>query len=165
MPTSAPGRSDLSGFTLIEMMVVLLVVGISLGLVTPHFMKSDEEVLQEEAVRLVALMEYAADSAGARGQWLAWSRTAAGYRFLQRDEERNVWQPVTSDAVLRERELPAGMRFGSVERQVAVSSSLIALSPSGIQAPFQIELSLGNARRSVQGDLLGHAAVIDAAGS
>jgi len=174
MPISAPGRSSpghsnpwrsslgqsmrpACGFTLLEMMVVLLVFGISLGLVTPHFMKNDDEVLKEESMRLVALIEYAADSASSRGQWLAWSPTASGYRFLQRDEDKNVWQPVTTDEVLRERQLPEGMRLGaSSQQQVAVTSNaLIALSPSGIHAPFQIELRIGKDKRIVRGNLIG----------
>lgn len=161
---SNPGRSNFGqsrrstcGFTLLEMMVVLLVFGISLGIVTPHFMKNDDEVLKEESLRLVALIEYAADSASSRGLWLAWSPTASGYRFLQRDENKNVWQPVTTDEVLRERQLPEGMRLGaSSQQQVAVPpNALIALSPSGIHAPFQIELRIGKDKRIVRGNLIG----------
>lgn len=166
MPTSAHGRFRHAecGFTLLELMVVLLIVGISLGLVTPHFMKNDDDVLKEESMRLVALMEYAADSASSRGLWLAWSPTASGYRFLQRDEDKNIWQPITTDEVLRERQLPEGMRLGSASRQqaAATANSMIVLSPSGIQSPFRIELAIGKIKRVVSGNLLGKVEVLSA---
>lgn len=174
MPTSVLGRISLgkasllqskpkqsrhlvAGFTLLELMVVLVIVGISLGLVTPNFMKNDDDMLKEESMRLVALMEYAADTASSQGHWLAWSQTASGYRFLQRDEDKNIWQPITTDEVLRERKLPEGMRIATANNQQAVTnvSSMITLSPSGIQSPFKIELIAGKTRRVVRGNILG----------
>ena|ERR1039457_11040 len=165
MPTLALGqfRHSAPGFTLLEMMVVLLVVGISLALVTPHFMKNDDDVLKEEAMRLVALMEYAADSASSRGHWLAWSPTVSGYRFLERDEDKNVWQPVTTDEILRERQLPEGVRLGPASRQqtAVTSNTLIALSPSGINSPFRIVLTMGETKRIVSGNLLGRVEILN----
>lgn len=160
-----PGQSRhlAQGFTLLEMMVVLLVVGISLALVTPNFMKSDNDVLKEESMRLVALMEYASDSASSRGHWLAWSPTESGYRFLERDEDKNVWQPVTTDEVLRERQLPEGMHLGSSSQQqtVVASNTLIALSPSGVNLPYQIVLTMGEEKRVLRGNLLGNLEILN----
>lgn len=156
-------RRLVCGFTLLELMVVLLVVGISLGLVTPHFMQNDEDVLKEESTRLVALMAFAADSASSRGQWLAWSPTAHGYRFSQRNEEKNVWQPITTDEVLRERNLPDGVRLVQAHHQqsIRMTDTMITLSPTGIHAPFQITLSTGKATRIIRGNLLGQVEVFN----
>jgi type II secretion system protein H len=147
-------------------MVVLVIVGISLGLVIPHFMKNDDDVLKEESARLVALMDYAADSASSRGHWLAWSPTDSGYRFLQRDEDKGIWQPITTDEVLRERHLPEGVHMASTYSQqgTAVSHNMIALSPSGIHPPFQIELIAGKAKRIVRGNLLGKVEIFNPEG-
>lgn len=151
------------GFTLLELMVVLVVVGISLALVMPHFMKNDDDVLKEESMRLVALMEYAADSASSRGLWLAWSPTVSGYRFLQRNEDTNVWQPITTDEVLRERQLPEGMHLGLAgnQKSAQLSKAMIALSPTGIHSPFQIELGIGQAQSVVRGNLLGQVEILN----
>ena len=151
------------GFTLLEMMAVLLIIGISLGLVTPHFMKNDEDVIKEESVRLVALMEYASDAANTQGHWLAWMPTDSGYRFLQFNENKNIWQPITTDDVLRERKLPEGMTIAVANnQQTAVSiNSMITLSPSGIQSPFQIELDMAKARRIIRGNILGEAKILN----
>ncbi len=158
MPISDLGRfkHKLSGFTLLEIMVVLVIISISLGLVTPHLMKSDDDVLKEESLRLSALMEFAADTATSRGAWLAWSPTTKGYRFLQHDDEKNIWQPMITDDVLRERQFAEGIQLKAASQQQAINSNgLISFAPSGIHAPFQIELKLGDKKRLIQGDLLG----------
>lgn len=170
MQTLVPGQTRAQqsvrlagGFTLLEMVVVLLIIGISLSLVTPNFMKNDEDVLKEESVRLVALMDYATDTATSQGHWLAWRPTAAGYRFLQLDENKNIWQPIATDEVLRERKLPDGMSIAAANnKQVAVSiNSMVILSPSGIQSPYQIELALAKVRRVIRGNLLGKAEILN----
>lgn len=164
MPTSALGhfKRALLGFTLLEMMVVLVIIGISLGLVTPNLMKNDDDVLKEEAMRLMALMEYATDTASSRGVWLAWSPTSTGYRFLQHDESKNIWQPVITDDVLRERQLAEKVQLNaSTQQHTAIApNALIPLSPSGIHAPFQIILTIGEKKRVIQGDLLGNVTIL-----
>ena len=149
-------RCKLLGFTLLEIMVVLVIIGISLGLVTPRLMKNNDDILKEESMRLSALMEYAADTAASRGAWLAWSPTTQGYRFLQHDDDKNIWQPINTDDVLRERQLAEGMHLkATLQQQSIATNGLIPFAPSGIHAPFQIELTLGEKKRVIQGDLLG----------
>lgn len=156
-------RSFSQGFTLLELMVVLVIVGISLGLVAPQFMKNDDDVLKEESVRLVSLIEYASDAAISQGRWLSWSATSDGYRFLQRDEDKNIWQPIVSDDVLRERKLPEAVHIQLANTQNAhgASDQIIALSPTGVHPPFQIEISAGKFRRVIKGNLLGQVKVFD----
>ena len=155
-------RHKLLGFTLLEMMVVLVIIGISLGLVAPHLMKNDNDVLEEESMRLTALMEYASDTAISRGIWLAWSPTSQGYRFLQRDNDKNIWQPIVTDDVLQERELAAGVKLNaSTQQQTAIAANaLLPLSPSGIHAPFQMILTIGEKKRVIQGNLLGKVTIL-----
>ncbi len=158
MPISALGAFRKAyGFTLLELMVVMIVIGISLSLVIPNLMKNDDDVLTEESMRLIALMEYAADSASTRGIWIAWSPTVLGYRFLQFDNDKNIWQPLINDDVLRERELAEGVQLkASMQQQTTVApDALIPLSPSGVHAPFQMVLSIGEKKRVIQGNLLG----------
>ena len=163
-PISALGhfKRKLLGFTLLEIMVVLVIIGISLGLVTPHLIKNDDDVLKEESMRLIALMEYAADAASSRGVWLAWSPTTTGYRFLQHDDTKNIWQPLISDDVLRERQLAENMQLNaSTQQQTSIAiNALIPLSPSGIHAPFQIILTLGAKKSVIQGNLLGKVTIL-----
>jgi len=156
-------RKFSQGFTLLELMVVLVIVGISLGLIAPQFMKNDDDVLKEESVRLVALIEYAADTSISQGRWISCNATPSGYRFLQRNDDKNIWQPIVTDDVLRERKLPEAVYIQLTNTQnINVSSDqLIALSPTGIHPPFQIELSAGKFRRIIRGNLLGQVEVFD----
>lgn len=163
MPISDLGRfrRQLLGFTLLEIMVVLVIIGISLGLVTPHLIKDDDDVLKEESMRLSALMEYAGDTATSSGIWLAWSPTLQGYRFLQHDDNKNIWQPMMTDDVLRERQLPEGIHLKAALQSQSISTNgLIPFAPSGIHAPFQMELTLGEKKRVIQGDLLGKVIIL-----
>jgi general secretion pathway protein H len=151
-------NNKISGFTLLELLVVMVVTGISLSLVMPSLMKNDDDVLNEESTRLIALIEYAADTATSRGVWLAWSPTADGYRFLQLDDDKNIWQPIIADEVLRERHLPDGYKLMASTQQKTnlLPNALLRLSPSGIHTPFQISLIFGENKRIIQGNLLGN---------
>lgn len=146
-----------NGFTLLELMVVMIVIGISLSLVIPNLMKNDDDVLNEESLRLTSLLEYAADTASSRGVWLGWSPTVSGYRFLQHDEDKDIWQPIVNDDLLRERQLAEGVQLNASTQQQATitTDTLVPFSPSGIYAPVQITLSIGEKKRIVQGNLLG----------
>ena len=158
MPTLARGLYKRTyGFTLLELMVVMIVIGISLSLIIPNFMKNDEDVLNEESMRLSALLEYAADTANSRGVWLGWRPTETGYLFLQHDDDKDIWQPIVNDDLLRIRQLPAGVQLSAFTQQQSkiTVDNLIPLSPSGIFAPVQITLSIGGKKRIVQGNLLG----------
>ena len=158
MPTLARGLYKRTyGFTLLELMVVMIVIGISLSLIVPNFMKNDEDVLNEESMRLSALLEYAADTSNSRGVWLGWRPTETGYLFLQHDDDKDIWQPIVNDDLLRIRQLPAGVQLSaSTQQQSKITvDNLIPLSPSGIFAPVQITLSIGGKKRIVQGNLLG----------
>ena len=157
-----PFKYFVCGFTLLELMVVLIIAGISFGLMMPHLMKNDDDLLKEESMRLVALMEYASDSASSNGRWLAWTPTNSGYRFMQRDEDKGSWQPVIGDDVLRERHLPEGMTtlITNSQQPKMTYNGMIQFSPSGIQSPYQIELAMGNSKRIVSGNLLGKVEII-----
>ncbi len=65
-----------SGFTLVELMVVLLIIGITLGMTMLQLMPDKRAVLRQETERLALLLENAALEAQASGQALAWSGEA-----------------------------------------------------------------------------------------
>jgi general secretion pathway protein H len=143
------------GFTLLEMMVVLIIAGISFALLLPNLMKSDDDIVKEESMRLQGLLEYAADYAGSSGHWMALNAGKSSYRFLQRNEESGIWQAVATDDVLRERQLPEGMMISAVNSQQKSDNTMVMLSPTGIQSPFQIALVLGQSKLVVTGNLIG----------
>ena len=125
-PILALGRYKKAyGFTLLELMVVMILIGISLSLILPNLIKNDDDVLKEESLRLIALLEYAADTASSRGIWLAWSPTVSGYRFLQHDDDKKIWQPIVTDDVLRERQRVYAQPGGRKQRREKIPESTV----------------------------------------
>jgi general secretion pathway protein H len=107
-PTSVPGLIKLftrlkraQGFTLIEVLVVLLVVGIAMagiGLATGGFRQRD---LEFEADRLAQLFSMAREEAQVRGRPIRLVADEKGYKFEALQD--NEWAPIRGDDILRER--------------------------------------------------------------
>ncbi len=158
MPTSVHGICRKShGFTLIEMMLVMLVIGISLGMVLPNLSKNHDQILFEEGKRLTALLNYASEISNSTGQAIAWHKTLTGYRFLEKDQNQNIWKPLLDDTSMRARTLPDSVQIEYVTEQGKQNSQLekVIMNPGGIQTPFEIGLQNKNKHIKVNGNLLG----------
>jgi general secretion pathway protein H len=91
----------LSGFTLLEMLVVIVLAGILVSIVTINVAPDPKRNLQREAQRIGQLMGLAADEARIRQLPIAWEADLRGYRFItEAGGERRM---VTGDDLLRER--------------------------------------------------------------
>jgi general secretion pathway protein H len=158
MPTSVHGIYKKShGFTVIEILLVMLVIGISLAMVLPNLSKNHDQILFEEGNRLAALLYYAKDISGSTGQAIAWDQTPAGYRFLERDQDHNIWKPLLDDPSMRERVLPDDVQIEYVTEQSKRNGHFtkVIMNPSGVQAPFEIGLHNKNQHIKIVGNLIG----------
>jgi general secretion pathway protein H len=81
------------GFTLLEMLVVLVIAAVMAGLAVFGMQDSPARKLQREANALAALINAAADEAVARSLELGLAIDARGYRFVYLDPETRRWQP------------------------------------------------------------------------
>jgi len=117
MPTSATGccsrRAAAGGFTLLELLVVLAILGIVSSLIAISTTPDVRQQASHEAARLQLVLELAAQEAQMTGRPIAWVAEGGSYRFLQADLERR-WQPVTQDPSLVPRRLSEGMRIENV---------------------------------------------------
>lgn len=138
---SANSYSFQSGFTLLELLVVMVVMGISLGIVIPMLMPDDGTRLREEGARLALLLENAGLEARSSGRAMAWSGEDSSY-FFWRKNDYNEWARIVDDTEFRVRQLPEGIRIKeiSVEDQVIKSGNPISLSSSAFIVPFRIRL-------------------------
>lgn len=75
------------GFTLLEMLVVLLIVGLLVAVITLAPTRNRRNDLGDEGARLAMLFETAVDEAQFRSGPLAWQPSPGGYRFLERQPD------------------------------------------------------------------------------
>jgi general secretion pathway protein H len=112
-------RRGASGFTLIEVMVVLVIIAILVTMVSLS-LKGDRagEALEEEAQRLTALLNLLREEAVMRDQTLGLALTGEGYVFVGQERpdpaapaEPPAFRPLSDDGVFRPRTLPPGTRM------------------------------------------------------
>ncbi|MBW6185986.1 type II secretion system minor pseudopilin GspH, partial [Pseudomonas aeruginosa] len=74
-------RPRQGGFTLIELMVVLVIVGIATAAISLSARPDPTGLLRQDAARLARLLEIAQGEARVRGTPILWQPSAKGYRF------------------------------------------------------------------------------------
>lgn len=94
-------RASALGFTLLELLVVLVVIGIAAGLVTIKAMPDDKRLLTVEAERLSQLLFIAQEDAHLRSKRLAWAASDTGFGFYELTEDGT--KLITKDDLLRMR--------------------------------------------------------------
>ena len=157
---SAPRRRLASaGFTLVELLVVMVIIGITLGLASLNAIPSPRQDLQQEAKRIALLLQLARDEAIVRNRQVAFEANAEGYRFVVRND--TGWEPVTRDDLLRER------CFRGAPLQLVLEPALggdpgsvrITFGREPVDKPFVLTLaSRGNAV-AIRADGIGHFSV------
>lgn len=154
-----------TGFTLLEVMVVLLIMGLLVGLVSAMVMPDDQARLDVETERLARLLALAGEQSRISGHDIAWTAQPAGYGFLQR-EAGSFWTQITGSDLLRSRELPSGMAIVElrVENTPATGPLRLEFSAHGAPLAFTIGMRLGTARSAIAGSPIGEIAVVDNAG-
>lgn len=99
------------GFTLIEIMVVLVVVSVLAGFAVLALRGRDvQSIVDEEADRLLMLVTLAQEEALFRYRTIGIRVTSQGYGFFEYQNDAQAWEP-TLDPLLRERSLGEGMGF------------------------------------------------------
>jgi general secretion pathway protein H len=157
-PTSVPGRTDIhqrQGFTLLELLVVLVIAGILLGAVALNAMPSNSQLLQDDAQRIALLLQAARDEAIVRNRAIAFEIDAQRYRFLIR--QNDSWQILSDDALLRERAFRRAPLAVSLTPPVSDRLPLrIVFGREPVDKPFALRLTLGANSASIQADGIGN---------
>lgn len=153
------------GFTLIEMLVVMLIMGLLVGLVSVIAQPDDRTLLRVEAERLAQLMDVAATQSRFTGKSIAWTADGPGYRFWQFSEDSG-WSEIIGDDFLRARTLPQGMTISymRVENARSPEHMRVEFKPYGSVLSFSVEMSLGAAHYTVVNSPVGGVRVLPEAG-
>jgi general secretion pathway protein H len=134
-----------SGFTLIEIMVVLLIVAITIGMVGINLQRGDSNRVQEEADRIVILLQAAREEAILQGKVFAVQFSNDGYRFLRLNDKGKL-ELIEQDDVLSPRSLPDGVTLSfTMDGAAADTEAGLILDPSGSFIPFVLTLHAGEA--------------------
>ena len=101
-----------SGFTLIEVMVVMVIIGIIISIAVLSFgIVGNDRELQQQAIRMTSLIEMASDEAQMQGREYGLELLHNGYRFVEYDPFAVQWGEVIGDDLLRARQLGEEMEF------------------------------------------------------
>lgn len=155
--TSARGAS---GFTLIEMMITLLIIGIATAAVTLSLAPDPREALRRDARELALRLDAAQQEVRIDGRVIVWQGREDGYEFL-----RGTWvvadgHPVPKvstagaldrfehDDLLR----PRPWRSGRVHSRPA---GPLLITSEWMSGPLTIELTQGNQTVLIQRSSLG----------
>ena len=144
------------GFTLLELLVVLVIAGMLLGLVAFNAMPGERQALQSDAQRVALLLQLARDEAIVRNRPIAFEAEADRYRFLIRDG--NKWQALTQDDMLREREFKRAPVSLSINPATAAEANpmRIVFGREPVDKPFVLTFAAGDASVAIRADGIGH---------
>ena len=138
-----------AGFTLLEILVVLILLGIILSVAVLSTGGGKERELEQEVQRMVRLIELAKEEAVLNRIELAIKFSPNAYEFLR--QENDNWLPYTDHRLFAPRSLGEEYELRLLQDGISVSlqekdAGRILLLSSGEMTPFELYLGLYNSK-------------------
>lgn len=168
-PTRFGADACRRGFTLLELLVVIVLAGILLSVVTITVTPDDRQLLARDAERVGQLFALAADESRIRQQTMYWEADLSGYRFVTFEAgERRL---VHGDDLLRERAWREPLQSLALFAVGGQRPSQVLLAPGAppvrlpigrewIQPPMRLELATRAAQVAIDFDERGRGTVL-----
>src|SRR5690349_4062412 len=153
--------SRAAGFTLLEILVVLVILSIAARLAVVGLGSDTRASLRREAQRFGGALEYAASRAQMRSETLGVDAAGSTVRFWRRNPDNSTWAIVADDDALAARTLPeplqlAGMLYAG---QALAPNAIVPLRPSGRNEPALFALTSDDAQVLIALDPLNRVAI------
>jgi general secretion pathway protein H len=150
------------GFTLVELLVVIVIVGVLIGGTVLTMVDRGAQTLRTESQRVAALLSMARDEAVLQSRDRAMAFWKHGYAFYVRGEQ-GQWEDPTGDRVLRTRDLGERLRLDLYLEglraklgELPPEKPQVFLLSSGEVTPFMLAVSDTEGReRTLEVDPLG----------
>ncbi|MFW0758582.1 GspH/FimT family pseudopilin [Pseudomonas sp. H11T01] len=142
------------GFTLIELMVVLVIIGIASAAISLSIKPDPLHLLRKDAAQVAQLLQVAQAEARADGRPITWRADAKGFHFSRRNDSGKGFEHFNNDSQLRPRPWQTpGMAVSVEPRQK------IVLNAEWINPPLRLTLSDGLHSIAVQRSAAGQVSV------
>ncbi|GJG97015.1 prepilin-type N-terminal cleavage/methylation domain-containing protein [Cupriavidus pauculus] len=145
-------RRRLHGFTLLELLVVMVIAGIVISLVAVNATPNDRGRVLDDGQRIARLFELAQEDAQLGARPLAWEGDATGWRFLESTPQG--WAPMRTDVFAPGRwRIPLdGAVVVQGGRQLGTGPVRLVFGRELIDEPQRLVLTRGDIRVDVAGD-------------
>ncbi|MFT3737090.1 MAG: GspH/FimT family pseudopilin [Rhodocyclaceae bacterium] len=143
------------GFTLIELMVVMVIVGIAASLAAVNLGVLDRQNANDELQRLQHVLQFASERAAVRGTPIQVEFLPGSYRFSKLDTS-GKWQLMFQPRELAEREWIDGLRVTSLtvgDRLLPQSAQRMVFAAES--TPFTLQLITSEGTRLLVGNSAG----------
>lgn len=152
------GQRSVRGFTLLELMVVVVIASITLGTVAIATFLSDHQLIKNDAQRIALLLKLTREEAILRNRPTAFEADAKTYRFLVRED--SGWHTFTNDEMLRQREFlrpPMHLSTTPPLTEPGTQDALrITFGREPVDKPFSLTLANGDISVVIRADGIGH---------
>ncbi len=153
-------RAGSQGFSLVEILVVVIIIGIALTLAVPRLFPDEREALRRESERVSSILESMRDEAALGGRAVSLRIKDNRLEFLERDPHavQPAWRSAAIEG-LKAGPLPEGMVL-VIDADGASTRDTVTFLPVGVVQPFVMRLRAQAGQGIIRGDAIGNISLV-----